>query len=363
MTPRLLLLPTATLLVGSALAADRIRLTDGKAIENVQVVSEGLKDVVYKQGKDDLTVPADSVEAVEYDKTPPQLGEAEAFLLQDDPESAIDMLDAFVQTALDKPQTVRDFKWAPAQAAWRAVEVRLAATDFEGAKSAANRVITSFADTRFVPLAYLAKAAAEREAGQADQALKTLGDLSGMISAQSLSKRWELETRLATAQADPKVRPSAKRAEYEKVQGEAGAFPGVKAMAQVRIADSFLAEAAASPGGSKELRAKARAAYEGVLGNDAAPRSAVAAAHAGLGECLFLTGADADDKEQLKAGALECLRVATLYRDQGVTVARALFFAMRCFDLLPDPRRKAEMKRELLGVYPATTWATEAKKY
>lgn len=363
MTPRLLLLSAASLLVGSALAADRIRLDDGKVLENVQIVSEGLKDVVYREGKNERTVPSDSVLAVEYDKRPPELDEAEALLLQDDPEGAVDTLDAFVQTALDKPQTVREHKWAPAAAAWRAVEARLGAADLEGAKSAANRVIQSFGDTRFVPHAYLAKAAAELESGQPDQAQKTLGELGELVAAQGLSKRWELEVRLATAHADAKLGPAAKRSEYEKVLAEAAAFPPLKFLAQLRVAETFLAEAAASPAGAKDLRARAKSAFEAVLGSEAAPRAVVAAAHAGLGECLFLMGAEVDDKAQLREAVLEFLRVATLYRDQGVTVARSLFYAMRCFDLLPDPRRKAEMKRELLGLYPGTAWAAEAKKY
>jgi hypothetical protein len=363
MTPRALLLSVALSLAAPVTSADTIHLTDGKVIENVQVVSDGLKEVAYKEGRGDKTVASDSVLAIAYEKRPAPLDEAEAALLQEDPESAIDTLDAFVQGALDKPQSVREFKWAPAQAAWRAVQVRYGAGDLEGAKGAAARVIKDFAESRFVPQAYLTKAAAEFELSQSEAAQKTLEELVGLVSAQALSKRWELEARLARSQVDPKAKPAAKRAEYEKVMAEAGAFPTIKALTRVRLAESFLAEAASNSAGAKDLRTKAQEAFAAALAEGAASPSVIASAHAGLGECHFLLGADADDKAQLQAAVLEFLRVITLHRDQGLVVAKSFFYAMRCFDLLGDPRRKAEMKRELGALYPTSTWAAEAKKY
>lgn len=124
-----------------------------------------------------------------------------------------------------------------------------------------------------------------------------------------------------------------------------------------------MAEATVDRARAKDLRSKARGAFEKVLAHEAASREALAAAHAGMGETLFLQGADSEDKAALQESVLHFLRVATLYRDQGRSMAKSLFFAMRCFDLLPDPRRKAEMKRELLALYPQSTWAVEAKKY
>ena len=44
-------------------------------------------------------------------------------------------------------------------------------------------------------------------------------------------------------------------------------------------------------------------------------------------------------------------------------MARALFFAMRSFDLMSDGQRKNEMKRELMALYPGTRWANDAKQY
>jgi hypothetical protein len=359
MTRRSALLALSAALVGGASAADTIRLADGKSIQNVQVLSEGLKEVAYKEGRNDKTVPSESVLAVEYEKRPPQFDDAERFLIEEDRESAVDVLEAM----LAKPELAKSFKWAPAHVAWRVVEVRQSAVDLEGVKSSAGRLIQSFPESRFVPHAYLAKAAAELQTGQAAQAQKTLSELSGLVSAQSLPKRWQLECRLAQAQADDKLKPESRRNEYERVMGEAAGLGTVQAGALALIGESHLAEAAGNLASAKDARSKAKTAFEKVVALEEAGRDALADAHAGLGECLFLQGADADDKTLLTEAALHCLRVITLYRDQGRTVARSYYFAMRCFDLLPDARRKAEMKRELLAQYPSTTWAAEAKKY
>lgn len=351
------LLACATLTAG-ALEADTITLVSGKTITNVQVVSEGLLEVAYKEGRSDRTVDSSEVLFVSFDKRPSQLEDAEGFILTEDLRSAVDVLDAYVE----KPANSNAFKWAPAAAAWRSVEVRQSQFDPGGVRGAASRLIQGFPDSRFVPLAYLAKADAELQLEQSSQAMKTLGDLTTLISSKSLPKRWQLECRVAKAMADETLKPESRRNELERAVAEADDTPTVKARAQVLIGESHLAEAAHNRAKAKELRAKAKKVFEEVLASDSATREALAAAHAGRGECLFLDGADADDKAALQESVLEFLRVTTLYRDQGRSVAKSLYYALRCFELMPDARRKADMKRELLALYPGSAWAAEAKK-
>jgi hypothetical protein len=367
MTRRLLALPVAALLLsstrtGASPAADTIRLSNGTAIENVQVTSEGLKEVAYKDGKGgDKTVASDTVVSVEYEKKPKPVDEAEGYLLEEDLESAVDALDAYVQASLAKPPA--QFKWAPAYAAWRVVEVRARAADLEGVKSAAGRLIQSYPESRYVPMAYLVKASAELDTGQGPSAQKTLEELAALISAQSLAKRWEFECRLGQARADDKLKPDSRRNEYERVAGESRDMPDVQARAQVLVGEAYLAEATANQAAAKDLRGKARAVFEKVIASEGAGRDALAGAYTGLGETLFLQGADADDKAMLQEAALQFLRVLTVYRENGRYVPKALFYAMRCFDLGEDGKRKADMKRELVALYPNTTWAAEAKKF
>lgn len=358
----LALLATLSIFPSAVALADTLRLLDGKSIQNVQVVSEGLKEVTYKEGKSDKAVPSDAVLAVDYEKKPKPIEEAEASLVEEDLDGARETYEAYVEAALAKAVPAQ-FKWAPPQAAWRALELRAALVDLEGVKAGAKRLIQGFPESRFVPMAYLAKAKAELSSGQATQAQETLGELSGLVNAQSLAPRWALECRLGQIQADASLKPESRRNEFERVQAEARDLPQLQARAQVLIGETFLAEAAANQAGSKPLREKAKEAFEKVVEEDRASRSDLAAAHAGLGETLFLQGADASDKVLLQDALLHLLRVATLFREEGEVVARSFFYAMRCFDLLPDPRRKVEMKRELLARYPSTSWAEQAKKY
>jgi hypothetical protein len=360
MMRRALLLLAAAALAGASPAADTIRLVDGTVLENVTIASEGWKDVAYKDSKGDKTVPSESVLAVEYAKLPPQLDEAEGFVVAEDLESAVDALDAFVEATLTKPPP--QFKWAPAHAAWRAVQVRQRVADLAGIEKGATRIVQSFPDSRYALLAYLARAEAELASGQPAKAKETAAELAAKVAAQSLPKRWELECRMLQALADDKLKPESRRNELERVVTEAGELPSVQARARVRVAETYLVEAAANMGKAKDLRAQAQAAFELVLASGVSDRDALAGAYCGLGESLFLQGADASDKAVLQDAALNFLRVTTLYRDDGQTVAKALFFAMRSFDLMLEPSRKADMRRELLGRFPLTTWAKEAKQ-
>jgi hypothetical protein len=363
MTCRPILLTLPCLFLGASSSADTIRLADGKVIESVQVVSDGIKEVVYKEGKNDKTVPSETVVAIEYEKRPKQVDEAEGYLVAEDLEGAVDSFDAYVQSVLDKPSAAGAFKWAPAHAAWKAVEVRRRVADFGGVKTATTRLIQNFPESRFVPMAYLAKADAELRGGDAAGATKTLGEFAGVVSSQGLSKRWELEAKLSQVLADEKLKPAARRAEFERLVDQATAQPAVQARAQLLVGEMFLAEASTNASGAKDLRSKAKTAFETVLASGSAGRDSIASAHAGLGETLFLLGADVDDKAMLTDAVLQFLRVVTLFREQGDPVARSLFYAMRCFDLMGDPRRKADMKRELMGTFPSSTWAGEAKKF
>jgi len=358
----LLRVPALLALLSSLAAADVIQLADGTRLENVQVVNEGLKEVSYREGRSDKTVASDLVARVEYEKKPQAIDEAEGFLLEEDLGAAGETLDDYVQTQIDKPGSERQFKWAPPYAAWQAVSVYMRAGDLESARNAAAKLIANYPESRYRPLAYLAKADAERQMGNAG-AKKTLTDLGELIAAQGLGKRWELECRLGQVLVDAGLKPESRRNELERISSDAKDQPSVRLRAQVAVGESYLEEAATSPAKAKDLRGKARATFEKVVEDPKADASALAGGHAGLGESLFLSGADTDDKELLGQATLHFLRVATLYRDQGVYVARSLFYAMRCFDLMRDGQRKADMRRQLASRYPGSPWTEEARKY
>ena len=80
-------------------------------------------------------------------------------------------------------------------------------------------------------------------------------------------------------------------------------------------------------------------------------------------DCLFYFGADADDVDLMRQAVLHYLRVVTRFKKEGGYVPRSLFYAMRCFDLMQNRRRRNDMKRELVALYPDSAWAREAARY
>lgn len=341
--------------------ADTIVKTDGKSLEGVKVSSDGVVEVAYESGGKAAKIPSGEVRSVRYDDRPSAIDEIDALLLVEDLDGALGLADALAGQLIEKPD--RKFKWAGAYAAWLAVEINVRMGDANGTRQAATRVIDHYADTRYAPLAYLAKARAELRGGNASGAAKTAAALKDRVANESLGKRWELEARLVAAQADDSLPPSSKRNEFERIASEASGMAVVRGRAQAAIGDSFLAEAAGSPSKASGLRGEAKGAFEKVVSEDVGDPVALAQAYAGLGETLFLLGADADDAEVLREAALNLLRVPTLYRFDGELVARSLFYAMRSFDLMRSPERKVDMGRELVQRYPGSSWAAEAKKF
>jgi hypothetical protein len=183
------------------------------------------------------------VASVTYEKKPRDLDEAEEFLLQGDPDGALQILDYYVEQSFVKaPPTSQ--RWAPPHAAWRAVELRQRIADAEGVAKTAGLIVEKWPESRYALLAYLAKARAEVELGKSSDARGTLGRFEGLVSSQTLPKRWELECRIATAEADENLTPASRRNELEIVAREASSIPTVQARARVLIGESYLAEAA-----------------------------------------------------------------------------------------------------------------------
>lgn len=348
-------------LLPAGLHADTIVKTDGKTLDGVEVSSDGIAEVAYKSAGKAATISSGEVRSVRYDDRPTAIDDVEALLLVEDFDGAFALADDLARRLIEKPD--RKYRWAGAQAAWLAVDVSIRMADDNGVRQAASRVIESFGDTRYAALAYLAKARAELRLGNDAAAAKTISTLKERVAAESLGKRWELEARLVATQADAALPPSSKRNEFERIASEAAGLKVVRGRAQAAIGESFLVEAAGNPGKASALRNEAKGAFEKVLEEDGADPLALAQAHAGLGETLFLLGADSDDAEVLREAVLNLLRVPTLYRTEGELVARSLFYAMRCFDLMRVPERKVDMGRELVQRYAGTSWAAEAKKF
>jgi tetratricopeptide (TPR) repeat protein len=357
-------LTLALCLFAGASRADVIHKTDGKTIEDVDILEETLQQIVFKKGKNESSVPSAEVLSVKFSQMPKMIDEAEAMLVEEDIFGALDNLDAYVDDQIEKRNERR--KWAPAFAAWRAVELRIELADYEGIIEAANRLINHFPNSRYLPPAYLAMANAQVQSRKRTQAGQTLTALANLISSKSLSRRWDLECRLAQVQNDASKSGDKKREEILDVITAANAYPTVKNRASVAMGETYIEEAqgaiANTPKGA-ELREQAREIFQGIVDEFKADDETLAGAYSGLGDCLYYGGASDLDQDKLKEAVKHYLRVITVYRSQSRYVPRALFHAMRCFDLLEDPQRRNDMKRTLLTLYPDSSWASEAEKY
>ena len=362
-TPALPLL--ALLSLSPAVLADTIVRADGKVLEDVTIVAETLTQVEYKKGSNTQFVKSEDVLSVSFERSPRLVDEALGLLAEGDVISALEGLDDYVAGQIERPNE-RRYKWAPAFAAWKVVELRMQVADVLGARGAATRLIKNFPDSRYLPMAYLARAEAELMAQKESDAKKTLENFSSLIRSKNLSKRWDLECRLALIQADSGRSGDAKRTDLAGIAREAGSeFPGVTSRAQVVEGETWLAEAEASrdPNAARDLRSKARRAFEAIVDDPNASDATLAGALAGMGDCLFYEGAEKNDTETLQAAVKNYLRVVTIYEEQTRYVPKSLFFAMRSFDLMQDRRRKSDMKRELKTLFPGSHWASEADKF
>ena len=359
-----LLLPV--LCAAPGFAADLIYLTDGSTIE-AQVDTDSLATVAYRQDGKTKTVPSESVLKIEYERKPRLVDEADTAAADGAVEDAIGVLNTYIDGYLGGEKPKRGQEWAPAYAMYRTVELHFGAGNLAGAAEAADRLVKFAPDSRQMPMAYLAKAEAQFHAGKVDEAQKTLSEFQAVVASKALPERWRLECKLGLIRSDASLKPEDRRGRLKDLAAEAGdTFPTVKNSAKVAEAESYLTSA------SPDFDA-ARKVFKQVLDDPKADEDTLAAAHVGLGDCIFQEAtkkidAREDATAELEEALLHYMRVAVVYPDEVVYRPKALFFAGRCYDLLADTNevgraRALDLFRRLMRDYPDSAWAANAKQY
>ncbi|MFT6364014.1 MAG: hypothetical protein ACJAZ8_002437 [Planctomycetota bacterium] len=363
---------TLALLCGLALAAapsfaDTIHTADGKTITDCTIVTEGIDKVTYKSGRNEREIDAQDVISIEYSKKPRALSEADGPLMDGDLETASIILNDYVGAIVSGASDERKYKWAPAHAAWRVVELRQAMGDLEGVATAASRIIANFSDTRYLPGAYLAKADAFYWNDNAKGAQDTLKAFDSAITSAGLPERWRMECDLALVLTNDQLGATTRRLNLEEIADRAGSrFATVKNRALVAKGESYLQEILGSPKKATKNVPAALADFEAVLKDPKADDTTLAGAYVGLGDCIFHSAAKSKDRAELKRALLAYLRVAAVYPEQGRYVAKALFYAGRSFDLMGDEEsmERAKIMYNQVGVkYPGSNWAKEARNF
>lgn len=363
-TPLLLLSACAVLALAPSARADKILRTDGKVLDNVTVVEELLSHVIYKRGNNEQTVDSADVLSVEFERKPRLVDEADQAALDGDVFVALDQFDVFVDAQINKATERR--KWSVPYSAFRSVEICMAVQDLGGAVSRANRLIKNFPDSRYLPFAYLAKASAQVRMGKNGAAQQTLQEFQGVVTARSLSKRWELEVQLGLILTDDTLGGEARRdALNEVVEAAGGQYPTVANRGLVAIGESFIDESQneTNPQKAAQLAAEAQGLFEQIIKGHKADAEVLAGAYCGVGDALLQIGILEKDNGKVKeAVARNFLKVIVLYKDQAHYVSKAMFQAMRCFQLLEDGERFSEMKWNLVNRFPDSSWAQLAEE-
>jgi TolA-binding protein len=357
-------------LVVAPASADRIYRTSGATIEDCTIVDETLDEVSYKEGGrgKDLSVPSDEVLRVEYERVPPMIGEAIDFLEGDELASALGAYRDYVDGHLSGDKEEKRYKWAPAYAAFRVLEMEVMGGDPSAVIAAADRLLQNFPESRYVPRAYVAVADALHQAGKAEQAQAKLAEFERLILKKNLSQRWGLECRLAQALTSASLAGDARRERLLEIEKDAsGDFPTVKNRAAVARGEAFLEEVGPrSNGKGVEALRQAREIFEKVAADPSSDDLTLAGAYAGLGECIFQSAASSKDAAEVTKSLLAFMRVVVVYKDQTRYVPKSMFYAGRCWNLLggvEDDERANKLYGRVMRDYPETKWAQEARNF
>ncbi|MCB9914668.1 MAG: hypothetical protein H6828_05895 [Planctomycetes bacterium] len=350
----------ALALLGLPAAADTIYLLDGTSIDEVSITNETCQEIEYKDSSKKKTVKTDDVLRVEFTAKSALVDRADTAAAEDQLGAAIGDFTTYVEGQLSSGKKPR-YEWEPAYAMHRLVELYGIVGDAQGLIGAADKLIANAPDSRHVPEAYLAKADAQFQTGDAAGAKKTLDAMHDFIQAKRLSPRWDLEQKLASALCDAKLTGKKLRDELDKVSKEAGGnFPQVKNAADVAVAESWLAE---------QKFNEAEPIFKRVTDQPKAGRATLAAAYTGLGDCLFkrATTKEGEERAALMTDAIEAyMRVVVVYKDQVRYVPKAMFWAGRALDDSNDELQKEKAQKLYAKVardYAGSKWAEEARNF
>ncbi len=344
--------------------ADTIYLTSGESIEDVKVSTEGLSLVIYKKGSSEKEVATEEVLRIEFESMPELLEDAEFKLAEDDVAGAIYDYSLYVDGMLGGNEE-RRYPWAPAYAAHRALELQLTLGDPAATIAAADKLLTNFAESRYVPSALLTKAEVQ---GASDPvaALATLDVLSALAGANGLSDRWKLEAQLRGALIDPAKSLEQRLEALVALGRKAAAVPAVGVRVKLAQAETQLELADKVPDKRDEYLDGARDLYEGLRDEEDLEPGAKAGLLTGLGDVTYLEAGT--DPVQLAVARDYYLRVVVLYPDETAYVPKAMAFAALTSAKLateaegdPEKARAKKLASRMLSRYPGSRWADIAR--
>ncbi|QDV09756.1 hypothetical protein Poly30_53160 [Planctomycetes bacterium Poly30] len=353
-----------SLLNVAALAApDRIYQSNGSILEDVTVVEEGLGTVTYKPSgsKNEETVDSELVLDIEFSNKPEEVAMADVDASNEAFGSALAGMQNYLENLGGKND--KKFPWAPNYARYRIVELSAFMNDVAGMSAAVDALVAAAPDSRYAPLAMIDKIETLLLNGNAADAKASAAAFKEMIAAKGLTQRWKYEQELLALRADTSKRGEALESALQALSRSAAVFPTVTNAADVATAESMLA---------RSEFAAAEELFRGVTEASNADDATMAAAFTGLGDCLYrrAEAKASSDEEAAKAlfgeAQLAFMRTVVNYRLQYAHVAKAAFYAGRCFQQIGGEGSKEKSSKLLISVivnFKGSKWAESAKEF
>lgn len=336
---------------------DKIYLTDGSVLKDVGVTTDGVLEVEYRSGRNKTTVPSERVLRIEFGAKPRIVDQADGFALQEEYLDAITEMQNYLGEVEEKPD--KRFPWAAAYARYRLIELNGVIGELDALGAAADELIAKHPDSRFAPLAFVAKAQALSDAGNAAGAKAAADAFGKFVGDKQLTGRWVVEQNLWAALTSGESGKKQQDA-LAAVAADAAEFPSVRNRAEVAIAESLL--------GSKKV-AEAEKVFRDVVKESKADTRTMAAAWTGLGDTLYARAgaAAAEEKPAIYKEALKAyMRPVVVYPDESAYVSKAAFFAGRCYQELGDTEsmdRSRKLYKFVINTFPGSRWDREARSF
>lgn len=351
-------------LSAAALATpDRIYQSNGSILEDVTIVEEGLSTVTYKASgsKDESSVDSELVLEIEYSNKPDEVAISDVDASNEAFGSALAGMQNYLENLGGKKD--KKFPWAPNYARYRIVELNAFMNDVPAMSAAVDALIADAPESRYVPLAMIDKIDTLLLNGNSAEAKAASTAFKDLIASKGLTQRWKYEQELLALRSDSSKKGESLESALQTLSRAAAVFPTVTNAADVATAESMLARSEFT---------KAEELFRGVTEASNADDATMAAAYTGLGDCLYRraeakVGSDDEGAKKLFEDAqLAFMRTVVNYRFQYAYVAKAAFYAGRCFQQIGGEGSKEKSSKLLISVivnFKGSKWADSAKEF
>lgn len=353
-------LACSLILAAPVLVTDEIELVNGKVLTVDRVTGESFKEVTYKTlGGGTGRKPADQVRTVQHETSAQALDDYQLALDQmanGDFAAAVGTFETVLQN--DRLMNRNSYSWVKQHTLSRMARCYYSMADYDEVAATVDRLLTEVPDTFFYAPMLLLKADALAKKGDEAAAEEVYRDLAADVNVKELPERWAREAELGLVLQDENLKGQARQQRLATlVEKNRNDYPTVASRANVEIGNSMVRDGDYSG---------ARSFFQRIVDEGKADDRTIAAAFAGLGDCFYHQGLEADDADTSRSyyedAVLAHLRVATMYKEQVELVPRSIFYAASAFKRMGNPAESRDVARRLCELYGNSPWVAKMEE-